>query len=384
MRVVYVVDDISKSAGGVPEIAFQTAKAMQDSGASVEVVGLGDAGERRGSNVLVRSAQGGGFWGFSRELVQSLRTALAAGTRGSQVVHIHGIWKAPQVIAARMASRRGIPTIISEYGILDPWFWKYRGWLHAARKRLFWRLVCVPAYRCVALVHSPTPRQVSVLRNLFPGKPILTLPPGVDLGNAEFKSGLSPLAEEPRELLFVGRLDPQKGIDLLLHALHGLNDAPSWFLSVVGPEHTRVPGYRSHLLKLVASLGLESRVRFEGPLYGTAKYEKYARSWVLLAPSRVEAPGFVNFEAGACSCPSVTTIETGIWDWTDGGGVLIPVSVEALRAALKQVLGWSVDERAERGRRSRRLVEERYSWQALTPRWGSVYQAVAEGRPAEL
>jgi glycosyltransferase involved in cell wall biosynthesis len=98
----------------------------------------------------------------------------------------------------------------------------------------------------------------------------------------------------------------------------------------------------------------------------------------------VEAPGFVNFEAGACSCPSVTTIETGIWDWTDGGGVLIPVSVEALRAALKQVLGWSVDERAERGRRSRRLVEERYSWQALTPRWGSVYQAVAEGRPAEL
>jgi len=90
--------------------------------------------------------------------------------------------------------------------------------------------------------------------------------------------------------------------------------------------------------------------------------------------------GLVNLEAAAAQLPVVTTHETGLDDWEEGGGVLIHPRVEELSRALKRVFSWSENERQERGCKLRQLVERRYSWQAVGPQWLELYAGLTGER----
>ena len=85
----------------------------------------------------------------------------------------------------------------------------------------------------------------------------------------------------------------------------------------------------------------------------------------------------VNLEAASAELPVVTTHETGLCGWEEGGGLLVHPQVEELSRALKQVFAWSDRERRDRGQKLRQLVERRYSWQAVGPQWLELYSSLA-------
>jgi len=105
----------------------------------------------------------------------------------------------------------------------------------------------------------------------------------------------------------------------------------------------------------------------------------YRNAWAFCAPSHSEAIGLVNLEAAAAGTPVITTHETGLYDWEEGGGLLIHPRVEELCRALEQIFSWSESERQERGRTLRRLVERRYSLEAVGPQWQALYGELARG-----
>jgi len=84
----------------------------------------------------------------------------------------------------------------------------------------------------------------------------------------------------------------------------------------------------------------------------------------------------VNLEGAAVRVPVVTTHETGLYDWEEGGGLLVHPRVEEMAWALSQALDWSESERHERGRALRHLVERRYSWEAVGPQWLELYASL--------
>ena len=146
---------------------------------------------------------------------------------------------------------------------------------------------------------------------------------------------------------------------------------------VAGPEEDR--GYMSRLLSLCSELGISERVSFVGPVEGDEKERLLRSTWALVAPSHSEVIGMVNLEAAAHWTPSITTRETGLLDWEDGGGVLIagqdPLS---LRVALEQVAAWPEEERRKRGERSRALVRDRYSLDVTGRKWLETYSQLLE------
>lgn len=113
----------------------------------------------------------------------------------------------------------------------------------------------------------------------------------------------TPLARRPSEnrnrAVFVGRLDPLKGIAIALHAL-ARSEAAHWSLEVIGEGRDR-----RRLTKLVRRLGVHDRVRFLGQLPRTEALERLAQSDVLLFPSTHDAAGFVPAEAVACGVPVI-------------------------------------------------------------------------------
>jgi glycosyltransferase involved in cell wall biosynthesis len=298
-----------------------------------------------------------------------------------QILHLHGVWMGFQWVAARVASAQKAPVLLSPHGMLNRWHLRHLGFKEL-RKLIYWRCVAYPAFRPIPLIHAVTPRERDELATWLPGQTIQVIPNAIDLEaldslGAKAGEEFSPVVDEPY-LLFLGRLHPVKGIELLIsafaRALAGANG--KFRLLIVGPESD--PVYAAHLKSLVRLSGVEEQITFLGPVFGPQeKFSLYRHAWAFCAPSQTEVMGLVNLEAASAEVPVVTTHETGLCGWEEGGGLLVHPQLEALSRALQQVFSWSESERQERGQKLRQLVERRYSWQAVGPQWLELYASLA-------
>ncbi len=126
---------------------------------------------------------------------------------------------------------------------------------------------------CSDLVVASTPDEREQLATLydFDRDRIEVVAPGVDHhrfrpdGRDDAKRALG-LDDDARVLLFVGRIQPLKGADVAVCALHALDDPRAVLLVVGGPSGVDGDREMAHLHDLVRELGLESRVRFYAPL----------------------------------------------------------------------------------------------------------------------
>jgi len=295
-------------------------------------------------------------------------TAVSDGYR--PVFHLHGAWAAPQYYAARAAHQSGVPFVFTAHGMLEPWLWDEQGWKIRAKKRAYWSLLAYQALSKANVVHAITPLEKEHFARLFPNARVEVIPNAIDVGDAQH----CPRGERDKRILFVGRIEPKKGVDVLLRGFAAANVGPEWSVDVVGPSWSDV--YLSGLKAIVAECGLGQRVRFHGPLFDIEKQKMLDAAWVLAAPSHSEVVGLVNLEAAVRCLPTITTHQTGLNDWELGGGLLVEPSVDAMGRALKSACAWGVAEQRDRGLASRRLVQQRYSWEVVMPMWTELYSSL--------
>lgn len=136
-----------------------------------------------------------------------------------------------------------------------------------------------------------------------------------------------------RRIAFVGRIQPEKGLDFLLRALVGLDAA----LDVYGDGW-----WRQQAARRAAALGIADRVVFHGWVSSAALSAAYGAARVVCVPSVWPEPfGLVGIEAMAHGRPAVASATGGIPDWLadDETGLLVaPGDADALAAALGRVL----------------------------------------------
>jgi len=305
--------------------------------------------------------------GFSRKLDEIIKEC--------DVVHIHGIWMGPQYYVAKICIKYKIPFIVTSHGMLEPWHWHDKGMMGYWKKIIYWKLVAYPLLKRAAVIHAITPMEQEHLQALFPDNRTHVIPNAVDVHQISLE--ISHVASNPEPvILFLGRIHPQKGIDLLIRAFALSGVTSPWKLIIAGPEE--VPEYASKLKDLVEANNLTNRVEFIGPVYGKEKYEWYRRAWVVAVPSHTEVVGMVNLEAGACGTPTITTKPTGLFNWEEGGGALIEPNKKDLANALKAVCSWSESERRRRGVKSLDLVNKYYSLPIIGRQWVDLYSELAQ------
>ena len=311
------------------------------------------------------------YWIWTRTLrfhvrqLPSMR-GLLASFRPS-VVHVHGVLSPLQALTVHCAARRNIPTILSVHGMLEPWLWRQSGVFYYGMKRLYWRLVMRPSLSQVTCLHAITQQEADTLAREFPGIPQVLIPNAIHID--EYSEQQSAPVQE-RTLLFVGRLHPKKGVDLLMRSMAGTHSR-AYRLQLVGSGK---PDYTDYLKSLVNELGLADRVTFLGGVFGEEKIRLMRDAWTVVVPSYSDVVALVNLEAAACFTPTITTTMTGLTDWSESGGLLINPERSELTAAIDQVLAWSLADRLERGRRSREFVNSRYSWDVVGKLWLDTYR----------
>ena len=158
-------------------------------------------------------------------------------------------------------------------------------------------------------------------------------------------------------LLFVGRIHPVKAIDRLITAFQAVPHE-GWQLRVVGPDQE---GYQKELEKIT-----EDDIVFVGPIYGEALKKEYASCKALALVSHTENFGATVVDAMAHSKPVITGTKTPWKIVADRGcGWWVDNDVETLSKAIGEMIGKTDAERIEMGKRGRRLVEEKYTWEAV-------------------
>lgn len=175
-------------------------------------------------------------------------------------------------------------------------------------------------------------------------------------------------------ILFVGRIQPLKGPDVAIRALHALGRADALLLVVGGASGSDGDGEVERAHQLVDELGLHERVRFVPPQPHHILSTYYRSADVVVVPSRSESFGLVALEAAACGVPVVASAVGGLLSLVDHGetGFLVPDrDPVAFAKAIGRVLDESMLAEAMSAKSAERAV--RYTWGFAAARLRRLY-----------
>lgn len=397
MRILFVTHNIPRFAGDAAgSFVLRLAVALQHAGVHVDVIAPGGAGlqaierleqvaihrVRYGPDDAMTLAYGGTMaetvrasWGgkvallrLLRAFRQATRAQLATAVRAGEpydVVHAH--WWFPAGLSLWRAQRPSDPPIVIT--------------MHGSDVRLAQGIA--PARRMMRSVLAMAAVRTAVsswladrASHIAPGMRIHVEPMPVDTD-----SFIPPAAESPRAgLLFVGRLNAQKGLTTLLEAmaLPVLHDV---MLDVVG-DGPDAPALHAR----ASALGLHDRVQWHGALPQQALVPRYQCAAVLALPSTEEGLGLVAVEAQLCETPVVAFASGGVPDVVriDAGGTLVtPGDTASFAEALARSVADPVMARRD-GQRARQAMLAQFSPDAVAQRYLALYRsAVTREAPAQ-
>lgn len=304
-----------------------------------------------------------------RRLYWSSGLRRALGAVGSfDAVHAHACFLMPPTWAARTAAAAGVPYLFSPRGMLvrkliasrNPWI-----------KRAWIRLFDQHSLHRAAFVHVTSERERTELLRVLPNiERFAVVANGVD-----WPAEIGPRSEGDGSLrlLFLGRINWTKGLDLAIEALSAVPEA---HLRIVGNDEE---GLRPSLDRLASSLGVDQRVEWLGPLYGADKAGALANADALLMPSLSENFGNSALEAMAAGVPVITTPEVGASALvsTNGAGLVVQRSAEALAGAMREFVA-SPDLRRRCGFAGRQAAAQ-HSWDAKAAEMERFYERARSG-----
>lgn len=371
MKILHVYHLLAPRAGGVVSVVQQLACAQAQAGHEVEVfttdldypsgvLPASQYSQLTNSGVKVRC--------FSTEyrefaLSRSLWRALAREMQHFDIVHIHGLYRFPQFAAGVIARNRGVPYLVQVHGTLDSVV-HARSAKSLALKRLYERCVGIPLVRRANAVYYTCRAEQRRGRELQLNRHDFVLPNGIDwrrferlpklgLFRQRHNLGTAPI------VLFVGRINFKKGLDLLIAAMSAVVGIyPQAQLVLAGPENDN---FAQTVRGWVSKHNIQRNVVFTGMLDESQVMEAYTDANVFALPSYGENFGMSVVEAMACGCPVVISDKVGIHDEVADAraGIVVPCAKKPLARAICQLLDDTTQAKSL-GQSGRQLARERF------------------------
>lgn len=287
------------------------------------------------------------------------------------IVHINGCWSVLCSYTVFWAKSLGYRVIITPHGMLEPWVIR--------KNYLKKKLPALLLYQkrslklADALIATAESEKANLLRLNY-NKNVYVIPTGIVVDGISVKKDW----QRNKIILFLALLRPNKGADLLIKAVKGLEaELVGYHIIIVGSGE---PIYVESLKQLVRDLKIDNMVTFTGAVYGEEKWNLYRKADVFVLPTLNENFGIVVAEALACGTPVITTKGA---PWSDlmtwKCGWWIERDVDALVEAIRSFLTLTDDERERMGRNGRRLVETKYSSRRMADDMTCLYRYLLYG-----
>lgn len=295
--------------------------------------------------------------------------------KDADVVHLMGHWSALNALVYLAARKTGTPYVVCPAGAL-PLFGRSK-----AIKWLYNLILGKSIIRNAAAWIAVTPAEFPHFERYgVPASRITVVANGVsefdfpEVDKEKFRLERK-LPNKPM-ILFMGRLNPIKGPDLLLRAFNSVaRKFPDYHLIFAGPDG----GMQSGLYSYAKENGIADRVHFLGFVSGESKVAAYRLATLLVVPSRQEAMSIVALEAGICGTPVLLTDQCGFHEIKSVyAGLEVSADVSGIASGITDLL-----ENSERlGQLAvsfQRFVSEHYTWNSIVSEYLRLYKTVLTG-----
>lgn len=298
---------------------------------------------------------------------------LAAHAQEYDLAHIHALFSPVSSAAATIARYQKLPYLLRPLGTLDPADLQNKRQL----KQIYGTLLERPNLAAAAGVHFTSEQEARISERFGIQTKDVVIPLGVELPD------LPPLGEARRQLkippnqpliLFMSRIAPKKGLNLLVPALESLLRKLNFHFVLAG-ANPQDPAYEKTIQGRIQASKLGEQTTITGFVEGDLKLGLLRDADLFVLPSYYENFGIAVAEALATGTPAIISDQVHIWKEVRDrqAGWITNCTVEQLTIVLHEALS-DAQARRERGENARRLAQAEYSWSAIAQRMIEVYQ----------
>lgn len=369
MRLLHVIRSVDPKFGGPSDSVRMFVAAHRRAGNEVEIATIDDP---KAAFIKIPDCEVHAF-GPSHDRLNyhynsALENWLKANYQRFDGVIVNGIWQF-HTLAARRAFAGRRPYVVFAHGMLDPYFMR-RFPLKHLKKLPYWILVERKNLDLAEAVCFTSEEEKRIAAEGFPFRnrfkrvvvPYGTIGPSGD-PEALKQAFLAacPGVVGKRYLLYLGRLHPKKGCDLLLEA-YARTSPDAMDLVMVGPDDV---GWESELRAQASRLGIEDRVHWTGALRGDPKWGAFYGAEAFILPSHQENFGIAVADALACGTIALISNQVNIAGdvSSDGAALVEPDTLEGTQALVERFLALSEQDRSVMRRRAEECYKRRYSLQ---------------------
>ena len=376
IKVVHVVPSFFPATqfGGpiisVYELCNHLAK---NAGVRLRVLTTDTAGHRSGERLSISERKEAKYEGypvhFSRKLVgtaiaPTIWTKIWAAVGWADVVHLTGVYSFPT-----------LPTLFAARVLRKPLVWSPRGalkeWARTQNKlpKTVWRKICRTALLpSQTLLHVTSSEEEAEAKGRMSGVRCVLIPNGVEIPQLTGVRDWIPNGE--LRLLYLGRLDPIKGLENLIQALRHLKH-PQFSLKIYGGGDDR---YVRSLESLATKCGVRDKIALLGPAAENVKRTAFLSSDICVVPSHSENFGMVVAEALAHGTPVVASTGTP-WQMIEDANVgrWVANDPESLATAIDSVRRGDLVAMSER---ARAMMKSSFAWPSVAARMLDTYKAL--------
>ena len=298
------------------------------------------------------------------------------------LIHIAAVWNFPALVGSIASCAYKKPYIISPHGTLN----KEAVYIKSKLlKQIYYYLLAMHCIKNANALHfTSEDEQINVTNFLKLRNQSFVIPNGIDLneysklsGKGEFKKK-HPVLKDKKYILFLGRITPKKGLDLLVQSFKELVKLDhDLFLVIAGPDNE---GYGRVVRNQLKSYGLMEKTLFTGMLMGEEKLSAYIDAEVFILPSYSENFGMTVVEAMACGVPVVVSDKVGISNVIkeNNAGLVVKTDSETLYDGVKSLLA-NKETRCQFATNGKYLVHKMYNIDKVADMMINAYQEIING-----
>jgi len=384
LKILHVISSVNPAGGGPIEGIRQLGGTLEGKGHNVEIASLDppDAPFLTQSPLRVHPL-GPNYldYGFSSRFIPWLR----ANANRYDAVIVNGIWQYHSFGTWRALHGSETPYVLFTHGMLDPWFKKKYPLKHA-KKWMYWPWAEYRVLRDARAVLFTCEEERRLARESFwlykCNEVVVSYGTAKPKGDAEAEKqeflAHYPELRGKRLVLFMGRIHPKKGCDLLIEAYAKvLGQDPDWQLVIAGPDQV---GLRENLNYRAAELGIAPRVTWTGMLSGTMKWGALRSAEVFVLPSHQENFGIAVAEALAASTPTLISNKVNTWREieADGAGIVAEDTLDGTCQLFQSYVELSEEKRINMRRAAFDCFTQRFEIKKAAATLHAVLAAVSE------
>ena len=383
MKVLQVVPSLAPEWGGPVKVVNELAGALEVIGVSSEIISA--QGRRVGNpetvtnDIPIHLFETGPIARLWTAHTPGLKKTLARKIPDFDLVHIQELWHYPGYIASKIARSRNVPYIVTIHGELNEWNLQQK----RLKKQIYMTAIQRGILQKSAALHAITQAESNRIRQLEIETPVAMIPNGTHTEEFENLPDRSQFVSRYPELenrlivLFLGRIQQKKGLDILAQAFGNLvRTRHDVRLVVAGPDEDNT---LTEIKTILKSQGALEKAVFPGMLTGEQKLEALSAADIFALTSYSEGFSVALLEALSAGLPLVITDECNFPEVGDSrAGFVVRPNDSETASALMSLLD-SADLRREMSENARRLVRSNYTWERIAEKMFTLYENVIAG-----